>query len=155
MRPAIGASSLGSFAQDRANPRAEAAGKHQDIVLFRQLFETKVTQQMFPDYLPATTIVAGAPWAVPTAMVVCVRYLKGGRRLVGPSNNSPRRQASVTKEIGAKPRAVLRSTLAARVPAHHGVGNGIGRGKIRLDVDERRIVQAVDASDIKRVALDA
>ena len=47
------------------------------------------------------------------------------------------------------------SAFSAVVPPHLRVRHGIGRGEIRLDVDERRVVEAVETDDREPVAVDA
>ena len=41
------------------------------------------------------------------------------------------------------------------MPADLRIGHGIGRGEIRLDVEERRIVEAVKTDDRQLIAVDA
>src|ERR1700751_4467490 len=42
-----------------------------------------------------------------------------------------------------------------RMPANDGIGHRVGRSKIRLGVGERRVVEAVDTNNVKRIAFDA
>ena len=47
------------------------------------------------------------------------------------------------------------SALPPGMPADHRFGHRIGRSKIRLDIEERGVVEAVDADHVKRIAFDA
>ena len=47
------------------------------------------------------------------------------------------------------------SLSALRMPANDGIRHRVGRRKIRLDVEKRRFVEAVNPDHIKRIALDA
>ena len=46
--------------------------------------------------------------------------------------------------LGEVPPLFYNLTFAIGVPAHIRVGNGIGRGKVRLDVEQRRAVKTVE-----------
>src|SRR5690348_857053 len=41
------------------------------------------------------------------------------------------------------------------MPANDGIGHRVGRSKIRLDVEERRVVEAVYTDNVKRIDFDA